>query len=367
MSNRQTLPWLIKSPASGKTYECSEVLGEGGFGVAYRACTIDRRGSRGVSSVCVKVIEGSHKSTWIHEAYFGELLRGHYRVIQIADAFPFFLGGKSRRPIVYVLVSELAKHGSLADWLKRNSPRLREKRIKREAIGLLHALDRIHRGGAVHRDLTPFNILVCEGESLKLGDFGIARHGPRGRGVEAGTFNMGWVPSRVRLSEQRWWRERDDIYQMGQLLATLVQGEAVPITTTQVKLLKCSAELKVVIRRAIGEPGERYRDALEMIAALKEPGAAPTGGILSLRGKEVVFTGSLPISRAEAKRLAARAGARVSDSVTKRTDVLVRGQDSPVWIADKQGTKLIAALRISERGGVIRIINEVQFARLVGR
>jgi DNA ligase (NAD+) len=58
-----------------------------------------------------------------------------------------------------------------------------------------------------------------------------------------------------------------------------------------------------------------------------EPEDAAGGGVLA--GKTVVFTGTLPtLARPEAKALAERHGAKVTDSVSKRTDIVVVGADA---------------------------------------
>ncbi len=71
------------------------------------------------------------------------------------------------------------------------------------------------------------------------------------------------------------------------------------------------------------------------LAAVRELAAALTledeqkagGGVLA--GKTVVFTGTLPtLARPEAKALAERHGAKVTDSVSKRTDYVVVGADA---------------------------------------
>ena len=55
----------------------------------------------------------------------------------------------------------------------------------------------LHRGQALHRDLTPFNVFVCEDEQLKLGDFGIATHQLSRRGVTADAFNVFNAPTEI--------------------------------------------------------------------------------------------------------------------------------------------------------------------------
>ena len=58
-------------------------------------------------------------------------------------------------------------------------------------------LGRLHRGQTLYRDLTPLNVFVCDGPSLKLGDFGIARPQSDRRGITARTMNALTAPSDI--------------------------------------------------------------------------------------------------------------------------------------------------------------------------
>ena len=83
------------------------------------------------------------------------------------------------------------------------------------------------------------------------------------------------------------------------------------------------------------------------------------------RKKNVVFTGRLWTRRADAVDLVRHAGARVSKSVSRQTDVLVCGEPSPSYVANSKGMKRIEAETLNQQGANIAIINEAQFRRLV--
>src|SRR5438874_1656553 len=101
----------IRSPVSGTVYELGEYLGRGGFGVVCRARPV---GPYAGAEVCVKFTED--QASWHCEAYFGKLLAGNDRAIQVIESFPHVGRHRESRPR-YCLVLERARHGALADWL----------------------------------------------------------------------------------------------------------------------------------------------------------------------------------------------------------------------------------------------------------
>jgi NAD-dependent DNA ligase len=166
------------------------------------------------------------------------------------------------------------------------------------------------------------------------------------------------------------WQARDDVYQVGQLLAMLVKGDArARVRTSEVRTLSCSDHLKEIVYRCIGERRKRYESADELIAALRHP-AAPlrTGALASLAGVHLAFTGILSRPRPEAVRAARRAGATVHGAPSARTQVVVRGRPNPRQAAGRDGgRKLMEIKRLRERGQRITILSDARFWRLAGR
>jgi serine/threonine-protein kinase len=233
---------------------------------------------------------------------------------------------------------------------------------------VLGTLDALHRGQALHRDLTPFNVFVCEDEQLKLGDFGIATHQLSQRGVTADAFNLFNAPTEIAWGKIRRWQQRDDIYQVGLLAAMLLRGDiSSPMRSKDVRRLPCSDELKEVIHRCLGVRGKRYEAAGELIAALRQRPKQPRlGRIRSLAGKRVSFTGFLSRPRSEAIDAARKAGAIVQGKPGQSTDVLVRGRPNALQIAGTVGgLKLMEIRRLAAKGHPITVIGDAQFWRLV--
>jgi serine/threonine-protein kinase len=349
----------VYSSESGRTYRLDRLVGKGGFGEVYLATPTPRGGLP--ARVCVKVSE--RLSPWLREAYFAELLSREPRALSVFDRFAHVDGAHTR----YCLVMEYAEHGDVGAWLAQKGPQS-ERVVRREIAAVLQALDALHRGQALHRDLTPFNLFVCEGEQLKLGDFGIASHQLSRRGVTADAFNLLHAPSEIAWGKVRRWQQRDDVYQVGQIVAMLLRGDiARPMSSRDVRGLPCSDHLKEVIHRCLGARGKRYETARELIDALRKRPAAPRlARVGSLAGKRLSFTGFLSRPRSEAIAAAKRAGAIVQAKPGKTTDVLVRGRPNALQVAGNAGgTKLMEVRRLAATGHVVKVIGEGQFWRRV--
>ena len=99
-----------------------------------------------------------------------------------------------------------------------------------------------------------------------------------------------------------------------------------------------------------------------MIAKLKKTGIDPKSRRSDIpvatgpfAGKSVVVTGTLAkFSRDEAKEALRKAGANVSDSVSKKTDYLIVGEDA--------GSKLDKAGKLG-----VKTLSEAEFVKVLGK
>lgn len=345
----------MRSPESRRVYRLGELLGKGGFGSVWRCTTAAIKGE-----LCLKLTRD--QESWLREAYMAKLLGDHPRVVTVHEAFPVLSGSR----VEYAVVMELAEHGTAADVVKQGGP-WPEARAVAEIGKLLGAIDRLHACGALHRDITPYNVFVCGPKrSLKLADFGIATHGPP-KGVTADAFAPWFVDRAIRDEQRARWDVREDLWQVAQVLAVLLTGEVEAIRAGDVRTIASSSPTRAVIARAIGDRAHRFESARAMAEALKA--AAPPPGPArprSLAGRTLVFTGRLAITRAEAADLARTAGATVVRTVNAETDLLVVGESS-LWSAgDAGGRKLLAAAAEREGGRRIDWITGEAFLRLVG-
>lgn len=332
-------------------YEIIRTLGRGGFGVAFEARPLF--GPHSTSSVCLKL---SHDvPSWHREAYFGELLSSHPGAVRLYATFISRLNKGGVCCSVLELCTESVWDALLAQRIEWG-----EARIMREFRRVAGAVATLHQGGAVHRDITPMNVLLDQNGHLKLSDFGIARHGPRGK-VEADAFNRAWAPKSVSTRRVSW-GPRQDVWQLGQLLARLLgAGVAETFGSGDIRRLDCSDHAKAVIYRCLGPLNHRLRTASDVLRVLSEDAALPFSRITMIRNKTVVFTGPGSRPRRELKRIAQRAGAQPVSDVSRQVEIVVVGDDSPFWAAGSAGTKILAALQLKDDGWPIRFVRERQF------
>jgi serine/threonine protein kinase len=165
------LGWMVarSEPGVGDTvghYRLDARLGEGAVGVVYRA----RRESDG-AVVALKLLkqrlgeDETFRARFVHEARAAREVE-HDHVVPVLDAGE--AGGTS------YLVAEYVAGGSLEDRLREEGalPIAEALRIGAEVAT---GLDALHRGGLVHRDVKPPNLMLYEDGRAAITDFGLAK------------------------------------------------------------------------------------------------------------------------------------------------------------------------------------------------
>ena len=152
-------------------------------------------------------------------------------------------------------------------------------------IQILRAARFAHRRGVIHRDLKPHNVIIDEEGRARVTDFGIARAGASDMTLTGSIMGTAQYLS-PEQAQGYTVSGASDLYSIGVILYELLTGvvpfegdTAVAIAFKQVSATpRAPSELNpalppsldaVVLRALAKEPGERYADADELIAALQ--------------------------------------------------------------------------------------------------
>src|SRR5262249_23787235 len=154
---------LAPVPENIKHYRILRKLGEGGMGVVYAAH--DERLDR---HVAIKMIRESTGDESAQRRFWREARSAagvnHPNICQIHE-----IGEENGRPFI---VMELLEGESLAERLDRGPLSAADAIVV--MLGLLAALEALHRREIVHRDLKPSNVFLTA-HGPKVLDFGLAR------------------------------------------------------------------------------------------------------------------------------------------------------------------------------------------------
>jgi tRNA A-37 threonylcarbamoyl transferase component Bud32/tetratricopeptide (TPR) repeat protein len=196
-------------------YEIRDFQGRGGNATVYRA--FDRLGK---IEVALKVVHPERDP----ERALARLRREVAAARESPSRYLVRVFDLGRTQEDLFLTMEFLQGGSLRARLRVGSLPVAE--AVRIAEAVLLGLAALHLQGAVHRDVTPGNILFSESGEVKLADFGLVRHPGReetrltARGAVLGTAGY-------RSPEQALGKEvgcRSDLYSLGVVLFEMLAG-----------------------------------------------------------------------------------------------------------------------------------------------
>ena len=211
-------------------YEIERLLGKGGMGAVYlahrRAGAEPGAGEAPGARVALKVmlprmvVDEGAQEIFIREIEVTRSLR-HPNIVGLLDF------GKHQGRFYFAL--EYCPGGSAEDLRRRHGGRVPLPSVLRIAVDALEGLAVAHEAGFVHRDLKPDNVLLAEGGTARLADFGLAKSfqqaglsGMTATGMVAGTFQF--MP-REQLTSYRQVRPTSDVWSMAATVYYLLSGE----------------------------------------------------------------------------------------------------------------------------------------------
>jgi serine/threonine-protein kinase len=189
-------------------------LGRGGAGVVYKA--VDETLHR---DVAVKTLNPDLANTEVMARFRAEAtILARLNHPQIATIYELF-----RADGDLLMVMEFVRGESL-DKLSERIGAISPERAAYVIDQILSALEHAHRGGVVHRDVKPANVMVTDEGAIKIMDFGIARV----LGAEQKTVDFRLMGTPAYMSPEQVLGEevdgRSDLYSVGVLFYRLLTG-----------------------------------------------------------------------------------------------------------------------------------------------
>jgi serine/threonine-protein kinase len=262
----------------GDRYELGEVLGYGGMAEVLRGR--DLRLGRDVAVKTLRVDlarDPSFQSRFRREAQSAASLN-HPAIVAVYDTGESMLDGV---PVPYI-VMEYVDGRTLRDVLKTERHIMPTRALEITAQ-VLQALDYSHRGGIIHRDIKPGNVMLTRSGDVKVMDFGIAR--ALAQSTATVTQTAAVIGTAQYLSPEQARGEpvdpRSDVYSAGCLLYELLTGmppftgdSAVavayqhvredPVPPSQLNHDISPAIDSIVLKAMAKNPANRYQSAADM-------------------------------------------------------------------------------------------------------
>ena len=261
-----------------KNYEFGDLLGQGGFGVVYRAYqhVVSRE-------VAVKVVSPKYANQpdfirrFESEAQVVARLE-HPHIVPLYDFW--------REPDSTCLVMRFLRAGSLKDLIDKQGKLDIELTAKvLEQVG--SALHFAHQSEVIHRDVKADNIFMDDGGNAYLSDFGIAKE--VGTDVSDGSGTLVGTPAYMapELIRGEGATPQSDIYAFGIMLYEMLSGSRPfaeetlatlvykhlnePLPMIDHNALNLPPAFNSIIQRATAkEPTERYEDALSLVMEFQQ-------------------------------------------------------------------------------------------------
>jgi serine/threonine protein kinase len=218
-------------------YEIVAVLGQGGFGITYRARDVQLGREVAIkeylpsalairqdgATVLPRTTKMADDFGWGRERFVteGRTLASLHRVPAIVQVFDYLEANGTA-----YIVMELLSGATLEDRILKNG-KLSAEEADRILWPLLDGLEQVHGAGFLHRDIKPANILLDANGNPTLIDFGASRAAMAGRSTAlTAIFTPGYAAAEQMTSaKQGPWT---DIYGLAATLYHAITGQTPP-------------------------------------------------------------------------------------------------------------------------------------------
>ena len=253
---------LKKESILNGRYIIKDIIGQGGFGITYKALDYGTGGIVAVKEYfpCTYVDRiSSHSVRPKSEQCRQDFLYGKEKFLKEAKTLAAFIGNPN---IVKVdrffeepgtgtayFVMEFIPGITLSDYLQRRGGRISWQEARGLLLPVAQALDVVHSRGIIHRDIKPDNIIITDSLDARLIDFGAARYmyGVKSRSLET-ILTRGYAPIEQYYSHgnQGAWT---DVYALAATMYFCITGSVPPesVGRTDHDRLKLPSSLGIAI------------------------------------------------------------------------------------------------------------------------
>ncbi len=300
-------------------YEVQKMLGRGGMGMVYLVWDREMKQPMALKTLLPQYLSSSHAvKRFVREVNAVRQL-DHPCIVRIFDA-------QQIGSILYYTM-EYVDGTSLYKWMKKKG-KLGLGSVVRVLSLLCHALEHAHQY-AIHRDISPDNVMVLSNGNIKLLDFGLAKL----TNVESAFTMIG-----VSLGKQQYMApeqrmsaaevdKRADIYSLGVMFFEMLTGQ-LPKGDQKITDLErdLHPEADAFVKKAMArDPNERFQDAKEFRLALANLYKQSTG--IAIPGSEAELVQQqtpVPVSGADVTPLPVETSQRPPQGFAARILAIVK-------------------------------------------
>ncbi len=277
MSDKYPLALPVNTVLAGQ-YIIQDVLGEGGFGITYKA--VDRMSGKDVAvkeffpeSMATRVPGKTDVTTFAGDRG-DNFVYGKQCFMQEAETLAKFIGNENIVRIysyfeeygTAYFVMDYIEGKSLDTYVKECGGKLEFSEAAEILVPIMDALAAVHEKGIVHRDVSPDNIYLTNDGKVKLIDFGAARQslGDKSQSLDV-ILKHGFAPKEQYLRRGKQ-GPYTDIYALGATFYYVLTGKRPP------DALERADEDEIILPSTLGVRISRAAEDAILMALNVQPG-----------------------------------------------------------------------------------------------